>query len=143
MSVESVLLPVFVEVTLIFVLMFVMGRARLGAIGAGETRIDDIALGQQNWPERALKAANAFNNQFQIPVLFYVLVILALYTRKADLIFVVMSWIFVISRILHAGIHGTTNYVPHRFGAYFVGVVVLLIMWIIFALRILLNAPIL
>jgi hypothetical protein len=137
MSVESVLSPVFVEVALIFVLMFKMGRARLGAIGAGEARIEDIALGQQNWPERALKAANAFNNQFQLPLLFIVLVGFALATRKADLLFVVMSWVFVLLRLAHAVVHVGRNDVKLRFWLYLLGALDLMAMWALFAVRIL------
>jgi hypothetical protein len=70
-------------------------------------------------------------------MLFYVLVVLALFLHKADLLFVIMSWIFVISRIVHAGVHITSNNVNQRFAAYTVGMVVLLLMWAIFAVRIL------
>jgi hypothetical protein len=70
-------------------------------------------------------------------VLFYVLVVLALFTRQADLLFVIMSWIFVISRIVHAFIHTSDNNITRRFYAFAVGVIVLLLMWIIFAVRIL------
>ena len=133
-----ILLPVFVQVALTFVLLFGMGGARLAAIQAGDVKTRDIALGQQAWPERPTKIANCFGNQFQVPMLFYVLVALALFTRQADLLFVVMSWIFVVTRLLHAFIHVGSNYVRHRFYAYAVGVIVLLLMWIIFMLRILL-----
>jgi hypothetical protein len=70
-------------------------------------------------------------------MLFYVLVVLALVLHKADLLFVIMSWIFVISRIVHAGVHITSNNVNQLFAAYTVGMVVLLLMWAIFAVRIL------
>jgi hypothetical protein len=72
-----------------------------------------------------------------MPVLFYVLVVLAIFTRKADLLFVIMSWIFVVLRIVHAYIHTTSNHVGHRFYAFLAASVVLLLMWIIFAVRVL------
>jgi hypothetical protein len=69
--------------------------------------------------------------------MFYVLVILALFTRKADMLFVVLSWMFVTTRLVHAGIHVTSNDMRTRFAAFAAGALILLIMWIIFALRIL------
>ena len=69
--------------------------------------------------------------------LFYVLVILALFLHQADYLFVVMSWIFVLLRVVHAAVHTTTNRMFHRFSVYAIGAVVLLVMWIIFAVRIL------
>ena len=96
----------------------------------------DIALGERNWPTRIQQIANAYHNQFELPVLFYALVALALFTRKADLLFVVMSWMFVASRLVHAAIHTTSNKVSLRFMAFLVGVLILMVMWIIFAVRI-------
>ena len=136
MSVASVLLPVFVQVALTFVLLLRLGRGRVRAVKAGRTMVRDIALGENNWPPEIAQVGNCFNNQFQLPVLFYVLVALALFTRKADLLFVILSWVFVISRIVHAGIHITSNNVMHRFTAYSVGTFVLLLMWAIFAIQI-------
>jgi hypothetical protein len=137
MSLPSVLLPVFVQVALTFALLIWMASARTGALRSKQTRMSDIALGEGNWPAPVTMVGNSYNNQLQLPVLFYVLVILAWITRKADLLFVVMSWIFVISRIAHAWIHTSTNYVPNRFYAFAVGVFVLVLMWVIFAVRIL------
>lgn len=141
MTVQAILAPVFAQVLLTFALLFWMGRVRFAEVGAGRVRVSDIALGQRNWPAKAQQAANAFSNQFELPVLFYVLVPLALITRKADLLFVVLAWVFVASRIVHAGVTVTSNHVPHRFRAYLVGALTLLAMWIVFAFRILL-APV-
>jgi hypothetical protein len=139
MSIQAVLLPVFVQVALTFVLMFWMGGVRVAAISRGEVKIRDMALGQPAWPERETQIANSYHNQFQLPVLFLVLVAFALITRKADLLFVLLSWLFVLLRLVHAYVHVTSNHVPTRFRWYLIGAVVLLLMWIIFAVRILLG----
>jgi hypothetical protein len=82
--------------------------------------------------------SNCYHNQFQLPVLFYALVAFALILRKADLLFVVMAWLFVASRVVHAAIHTTSNNVGQRFAAFGVGALILFLMWIIFAARVLL-----
>ncbi len=56
-----------------------------------------------------------------MPVLFYVLVALALPLRQTDLLFVILSWVFVALRFVHAYIHVGTNYVPNRFYAFAAG----------------------
>lgn len=139
MTIQMVLLPVFVQVALTFALLFWMASARTGSVRRGETKIRDIALGQPAWPDRPQQISNCYDSQFQIPLLFYVLVILAWITRQADLIFVVMAWIFVLARLAHAYIHTTSNHVPTRFRAFAAGMLVLLLMWIIFAVRILVS----
>lgn len=138
MSMPMVLLPVFAQVGLTFVLLFAMGYARLQSLKARELKISDIALGQNVWPERSRKVGNAFNNQLEMPILFYVLTALALIAQKADMLFVAMAWVFVALRIAHAYVHTTSNHVPTRFNLYLAGCMVLMLMWIIFAFKILL-----
>jgi hypothetical protein len=70
--------------------------------------------------------------------LFYILIAIALPLRHADFIIVVLSWVFVIARLVHAGIFVTSNDLNLRSLAWFAGVLVLLAMWLYFALRILL-----
>ncbi len=136
MSISAVLLPVFVLVGVTFILLLMTGNARFASLRSGEVKVKDIALGERNWPKRALQLQNAFHNQFEMPVLFYLLVTFALITRKADMLFVVMSWMFVASRLVHVAIHTTSNKVTWRFQAFSVGVLILAIMWVIFAVRI-------
>ena len=138
MSVQMVLLPVFVLVGLTFFLLLWMTSARTRALRGRETRVKDIALRQPNWPERATQIGNCYSNQFEIPVLFYVLIAVALPLRHADLFIVLMSWVFVVTRFAHAGIFVTSNNVQQRGLAWLAGVLVLFAMWIYLALRILL-----
>ena len=138
MSIQFVLLPLFVEVLLTFGVMFGMMYHRTSSLQRGETRLPDIALREPNWPTRATQFAYAFSNQFELPVLFYVLTILEIVTRNADLVFVVLAWIFVVTRVLQATIHVTNNDVRLRGAFYGVGAIVLVIMWVIYIVRILL-----
>jgi hypothetical protein len=132
------LLPVFIQVALTFALLIWMALARRETLVSGETKIRDIALGEPNWPKRATQIANCFANQFELPVLFYVLIALALPLRHADLFIVLMSWVFVVSRFAHARIFVTSNDLGLRSTIWLAGVLVLLAMWIYFALKILL-----
>ena len=138
MSIQMVLLPVFVQVGLTFALLIGMVLGRRKALVSGETKIRDIALGEPNWPKGATQIANCYRNQFELPVLFYALIALALPLRHADLFIVLMSWVFVVTRFAHAGIFVTSNNIRQRGLAWFAGVLVLLAMWLTFALKILL-----
>ena len=138
MSIQMVLLPVFVLMGLTFALLLWMVGARRGALVGGETKIRDIALGQPNWPQRVTQVGNCYANQFELPLLFYVLIALALPLRHADLFVVLMSWVFVVTRFVHAGVFVTSNDLGRRSMAWLASALVLLAMWIYFALRILL-----
>jgi hypothetical protein len=138
MSVQMVLLPVFVLVGLTFALLFWTFGARRGALVSGSTRVRDIALGQPNWPARAAQIGNCYNNQFELPLLFYILIALALPLRHADLVIVMLSWVFVVTRFAHAGVFVSSNDLKQRSLAWLAGALVLFAMWLYFALKILL-----
>jgi len=139
MSIQAILMPLFVQVALTFVLLFWMGGLRYRAIRLGQVEPEKVRLREPHWPPRVLQIANAYHNQLELPFLFYVLTILAIITRHADLLFVVLAWVFVILRLAHAYIHLTSNHVGRRFAAFAASVVVLLVMWVIFILQIMLG----
>ena len=138
MSVQMVLLPVFVLVGLTFVLLLWTFGSRRGALVAGEARVRDIVLGQSNWPTRTTQIGNCYGNQFELPLLFYILIAIALPLRHADLVIVLLSWVFVVARLAHAGIFVTSNDLKQRSLAWLAGALVLFAMWLYFALKILL-----
>lgn len=141
MPVQFVLLPLFVEVLVTFGVMFGMMYCRTLTLHRGETRFDEIALREPNWPVRATQFANSFANQFELPILFYVLTILEIFTHHADVLYVVLAWIFVAMRFMQAIIHVTSNNVRLRGAWYGIGAVVLVVMWLIYIVRVLLALP--
>jgi hypothetical protein len=124
MSVRWVLLPVFLSVGLTFALLLGMVTTRTRAKKAGGVGNDQFG--------------DCFSNQFELPLLFYVLIALALPLRHVDFVMVLLSWVFVVARFAHAGIFVTSNNLSQRGGAWFAGVLVLFAMWLYFALSILL-----
>jgi len=137
MSVQMILLPLFVEVILTLVLWSWMAMLRTRDFNSGAVRPDNIALREPNWPKRTTQLANAFANQFELPVLFYVLTILEYVTHLAGIVFVVLAWVFVIFRLLHAYVHVTSNIVRLRGALYGIGAFVLIIMWVIYIVEVL------
>jgi hypothetical protein len=132
-----ILLPLFVEVVLTFVLFFCLAPLRTRDFASGAVRPQDVALREPKWPKRTTQFANAFANQFELPVLFYVLTILEYITHLAGVIFVVLAWTFVVFRVLHAFVHVTSNIVRLRGTLFAVSAVVLAIMWIIYIFQVL------
>jgi hypothetical protein len=124
MSVRWVLLPVFLSVGLTFALLLGMVTTRTRAKKAGGVANDQFG--------------DCFSNQFELPLLFYVLIALALPLRHVDFVMVLLSWVFVVTRFAHAGIFVTSNNLQQRGSAWFAGVLVLFAMWLYFALSILL-----
>jgi hypothetical protein len=140
MSIQAVLLPLFVEVLLTFGLLLWLGDRRRRDLN-GKLHYSDIALREPKWSKPTLQVAYCFSNQFELPVLFYVLTILEIVTRHADPVFLVLAWIFVPTRLMHAFVHTTSNIVPRRGAWYAFGAVALMLAWLIFMARIMLGLP--
>lgn len=137
MTQTAILYPVFVLVLLTFFLQGWMRKERVGAIKRGEVQFKDINLRQQAWPPRATQISNAFHHQLEVPILFYALVAFLMITSQVNIIFLILAWLFVAARVVHAYIHTTSNQQPHRFYAYAAGSLILFVMWVLFAIRIL------
>jgi hypothetical protein len=135
MSMQAMLMPVFAQVALTFVLLFWMQFLRLRAIRHGLVPAYAVALREPNWPTRVTQISNAYHNQLETPLLFYVLILLAMVTQTADSILLILSWLFVTSRFVHAYIHLTSNRIGARAPVFLVGAIGLALMWIIVAAR--------
>ena len=134
----AILYPVFVQVFLTLGILASLAVARARAIRTMDRQRGnpDLALGRVQWPEDATKRAANFRNQFELPVLFYAVVAFALLTKGADLPMVVLAWLFVLTRVIHAAIHVGPNKVRWRTPAYAFGFLIVAIMWIFLAVHV-------
>ena len=82
-------------------------------------------------------AADNFRNLFELPVLFYLAVVVAVQTNQVTAITLGLAWLFVALRIVHSAIHCTYNKVIHRFYAYVCGGSVMWVLWGVLALGLL------
>lgn len=126
------------QVVLTIAILVLMGRERVPRVMSGEINVADIAVDRSAYPLRARLLSNNFDNQFQLPVLFYAGAILALATGMVDGVLVALGAAFVCLRIIHSVIHVTSNRVHRRFAAYTAGLAVIALFWLWLVARILL-----
>ena len=126
-----ILYPLLVLVALTAVVWARMYVTRVAEIRRLRLRLQDIADAAQ--AEKALSgvaaASDNFSNLFEIPVLFYMLVVLLYVTGSSDALNVGGAWLFVLLRVLHSLIHLTSNRVKYRFPAYFIATLLMWLMW--------------
>ena len=65
------LLPAFVHVAWVYLIAFRMGAAKQRDVREGLVSIKDVALDNSRWTDRTRKLNNNYNNQFELPVFFY------------------------------------------------------------------------
>ena len=83
------------------------------------------------------RAADNFKNLFELPVLFYVAIILIFAAGFFCTLHLVLAWIYVLGRYAHSFIHCTNNVVMHRFYAFITSCTALCAIWIMIAYQLL------
>ncbi len=124
------LVAVFLQVALTFWAIYRMGMVRVASLKAREVSLGDIALETSKYPARVRQFQNNAHNQFETPILLYVLVLLAVAVDAANWGVAAGAALFMVSRFWHRAIHVGTNDVRRRFNVYLFGLVALLLGWV-------------
>jgi hypothetical protein len=118
--------PVLAQVFLTLLMFIMLGVRKARAVKAGEVNRQQAALNNQVWPQDVIKVSNNIANQFEAPVLFYVLCLVLYSINAAGMAAIVLAWLFVLSRFAHAYVHIGSNYVPMRLRLFLFGCFVLI-----------------
>ena len=123
---SSILLPMLAQIGWTFLLYAWLTVARLQAVRRGEVAIGAFAHGEE--PHAIARITRNLANQFELPVIFYAVVVLLLATGKVTTIDLIAAWVFVAGRVIHTLVQTLTDNVPLRgqvFLINFAGVAVL------------------
>lgn len=126
----SMIWPLLAQVFLTFVVFVFMATRRVAAVNSREVKMRDVALSGDAFPTAARQAGNNFTNQFESPVLFYVLGLLAIHVGAVGYVMVGLAWAYVATRVVHAMIHLGGNDLRPRSMAFFAGMIVLMAMFV-------------
>jgi hypothetical protein len=113
--------PVLVQVALTLFVYVVLIRTKIRAMRAGKVDLARRALHNDAWPDDVMQINNNIRNQFELPVLFYVLSLMLWALHAVHWLVLIAASVFVASRVVHVYIHIGTNYVPARRRAFTVG----------------------
>lgn len=85
----------------------------------------------QTPPERIIQGTRHFANLFEMPVLYYVVGVLAITLQLESMLLIALGWLYVVIRLVHAVIHMSYNGLWHRIIVFWLGCLCLLAMWIV------------
>ncbi|BCG89012.1 MULTISPECIES: MAPEG family protein [unclassified Mesorhizobium] len=136
MNQTAIFWPVLAHVLLIYIVYGVLGRRRYGAVKSGEAKVGQYKV-RSTEPASSVTVAANLSNQFELPVLFYVLCLTLHVTNGVNYLTLALMWIFVASRCFHAWVHLTSNNLLLRSRSFSFGAVIILLGWIWFALHLL------
>ena len=128
---KPLLLPLLAQVLLTFIVLYIMGRKRVGEIKKKKIHPQktDVRTHSREVFKDAEAASDNYHNQLESPLLFYIAILLTLMLMIQDYVIVVLAWAFVALRYIHSFIHITYNRVLHRFSVFVFSSVVLFALW--------------
>jgi hypothetical protein len=106
--------PVLVMVLLTLLIYVRLIKVKIREMKAGRVDMARRGLHEDAWGEAVLQINNNIRNQFELPVLFYVVSGVLWALEAVGILALVAAWLFVLSRIAHAWVHLTSNYIPNR-----------------------------
>lgn len=126
----NVFYPVFAMLGLTLFCLARLGFLRAAAVKRGEVdpRFFSLYRGYEE-PEKLAAYSRHVVNLFEVPILFYVLVITAFLTEQTGNIVVGFAWAYVGLRMIHSYVHLTSNVVMVRFRLFTSSMLVLMILW--------------
>ena len=125
MNSNLIFLPAIAQILLTMSVFIGLAVVKSKAAKSGEVKEERRALYDDAWPESVIKFNNNIRNQFELPVLFYILCIILWAVNGTHVIAHVLCWLFVASRIVHVLIHTGSNYVPLRRKIFMLGFLIL------------------
>jgi hypothetical protein len=140
-SSNLILYPLFAMFALVAAVLARLARLRFGAVGSGEIGVDYYRTYQGGEEPEAIRVVTRhFINLFEVPTLFYVVVIVTYITRQQSPWMIGWAWAYVAARYAHSYVHLTSNDVLTRFRLFIGSDLILALMWGSLLLRLVLAA---
>lgn len=128
MAAKLIFWPVLLQIVLTNAVYLMLQIAKTRATRKGEVDESRRALFEDAWPDYVRQINNNIRNQFEVPVLFYALVMMVYALDAAGIAAQTAAWLFALSRVVHVYIHTGSNYVPRRRAVFTFGVIMLLVL---------------
>jgi hypothetical protein len=120
MQQDAIFSPFFAMILLTLIVWIYMYVRRIRFITNRKLRpeeLEPIAFAQISPPSISNPSDN-LKNLFEMPILFYALVLYLFLTKQVDMVYVAAAWGFVLFRTMHSAVHCTFNWVMLRFYLY-------------------------
>jgi hypothetical protein len=126
MNPNLILWPVIVQIALTAYVYIRLKNVKVQAVKTEGVDRQKRALHPDAWPDSVIQVNNNIRNQFELPVLFYVVTLIIWELGAVNPVTLGLAWLFALSRIVHAYIHTGPNIVKYRLRAFTVGFLALL-----------------
>ncbi|WP_462168291.1 MAPEG family protein [Pseudoalteromonas lipolytica] len=131
------IVAMFTQVLLTFIIMFIMGKRRFRAAKQKTIEMKDFLTMELEKAGSDVRVADRnFINQFEMPVLFFIACLTALQLNAVGYMFLALAWVYVLLRVVHSYIHLTSNTLKVRYYSFVISSLVMLSMWVVILTRV-------
>lgn len=131
MTHPTILLPVMVLAGWTLCVLLLVPYQRFKAAFAGKVTAHDFKFGESARVPQDVSIPNRnLMNLLEVPVLFYVVCVVAYFMQKADPLTLTLAWSYVVLRMLHSLVHLSYNQVMHRMAVFAASNGVLALLWL-------------
>lgn len=121
--------PMFAMVLLTFLVAMFMFYVRVTAIKSGSVKFSYFKTYAGDAPELIIKTSRHFTNLFELPVIYYATLLLAIHMDLASASIYLFAWLFVVTRVIHTFAHIFLSNIYPRMLSYMLGWVAVLALW--------------
>ena len=114
MNRDLIFVPALAQILLTLAVYLYLGIVKAKALKLGQVDLERRALHEDAWPDYVRQVSNNIRNQFETPVLFYVLVFILWGLQAVNAICLAMASGYFLARLAHAYVHLGSNFVPLR-----------------------------
>ncbi|WP_377480849.1 MAG: MAPEG family protein [Microcoleus anatoxicus] len=121
MTQDAIFSPFFATVFLTLIVWVYMYIRRISFITSRKLSQKELSVPgtlAQISPPNVSNPSDNLKNLFEIPIIFYALILYLFITNQVDAVYVNVAWIFVVFRALHSAVHCTFNLIILRFYLY-------------------------
>jgi hypothetical protein len=111
--IASILWPMLAHIGWVSMLYVWLTVARQRAVRSGQIESSCFVLGRDE-PVEVARITRNLANQFELPLIFYALVVLLVALGQVTLFDVIAAWLFVAGRVAHTLVQTLTDNVPLR-----------------------------
>ena len=135
---QAILYPLFVMVLITFAVMYGLFFINFRALKQKDVRLSFYKLfkSDDETPHYLEASRMHYRNMFEVPILFYVLVLFLYFSNTVTALDVILAWLFIGGRFAHFLVR-SFHYddVPIRFRCFAFSVIILTIHWILVMIK--------
>jgi hypothetical protein len=120
MNQSAIFAPFLTVMFLTLVVWFYMYARRIPFLQKSRVDLNSLTAAElaRISPRAVSNPSDNLKNLFELPTLFYAVVLYLFVVNKVDNAYLIAAWVFAIFRVLHSAVHCTVNIVLIRFWLY-------------------------